>query len=226
MCVYFYFLDFVYATVYGDANFTMNVTSLTVGGFNQPAIARSLIELTGKAESGFCQRFLWLFPKPAYGKFSSYESIDENFIEKIGMSIKDHNSAMLIYNYISLVTVDLLASQWRRAMPGQRIEVTDYVFPTEPHQLQPFIKKHDEVTDQLEILAAKDDLLTGNQMYMYVHVFNHTARLNIHVHVKDLCLTVCCRCTKQVYGTNFASISCPAHFVSFGQGIMRRCSDF
>jgi hypothetical protein len=126
--------------VTGDANFSMNVTSLTVGGFNQPAVARSLIELTGKAESGFSQRFLWLFPKPVYGKFHTYTNIDDDFIEKI---------------------VDLLGGQWRRALPGRGMEVTDYIFPTELHQLRSFIEKHDRVTDQLEILAAKDDFLTG-----------------------------------------------------------------
>ena len=30
------------------------------------------------------------------------------------------------------------------------------------HQLQSFIEKHDKVTDRLEVLAGKDDLLTGN----------------------------------------------------------------
>ena len=69
----------------GDANFSINVTRLTVGGFNQPAVARSLIELTGKAESGFSQRFLWLFPKPVYGKFNTYENVDD-FILKISKS--------------------------------------------------------------------------------------------------------------------------------------------
>ena len=73
-------------TVTGDANFSIDVTSLTVGGFNQPAVARSLIELTGKAESGFSQRFLWLFPKPVYGKFHSYGKVDDDFIENIGKS--------------------------------------------------------------------------------------------------------------------------------------------
>ena len=61
------------------------VASLTVGGFNQPVVAHSLIELTGKAESGFSQRFLWLFPKPVYGKFHTYDSVDEEFVEMIGV---------------------------------------------------------------------------------------------------------------------------------------------
>ena len=66
----------------GDANFSMKTTSLTVGGFNQLAVARSLIELPGNAEKGVSQRFLWLFPRPVYGNFESLETIDTVFTEK------------------------------------------------------------------------------------------------------------------------------------------------
>jgi hypothetical protein len=76
--------------VTGDANFSMDVTSLTVGGFNQPAVARSLIEHTGKAESGFSQRFLWLFPKPVYGKYNSYGPMDVDFVEDIGTLYRNY----------------------------------------------------------------------------------------------------------------------------------------
>ena len=71
-------------TVTGEANFSIETTSLTVGGFNQPDVARSLIEVPGKAERGFSQRFLWLFPRPVHGKFDSYEMIDDEFVDKIG----------------------------------------------------------------------------------------------------------------------------------------------
>ena len=37
-------------------------TSLIVGGFNQPAVTRTLIELQGNAEKGPSQIFLWLYP--------------------------------------------------------------------------------------------------------------------------------------------------------------------
>ncbi len=67
----------------------MNRTSLTVGGFNQPSVARSLIELPGNAEKGLSQRFLWLFPKPVYGDFDSLEPIDTDFTDKIGMLLGD-----------------------------------------------------------------------------------------------------------------------------------------
>ena len=63
----------------------MKTTSLTVGGFNQPSVARSLIELPGNAEKGLSQRFLWLFPRPVYGNFDSLETIDTVFTGKIGM---------------------------------------------------------------------------------------------------------------------------------------------
>jgi hypothetical protein len=70
--------------VTGEANFSMDVTSLTVGGFNQPAVARTLIELPGNAEKGLSQRFLWLYPKPIYGKFETLEPVREEFTETIG----------------------------------------------------------------------------------------------------------------------------------------------
>ena len=59
----------------------MDITSLTVGGFNQPAVARSLIELPGNAEKGLSQRFLWLFPRPIYGKFETLEAVQQ---DKVG----------------------------------------------------------------------------------------------------------------------------------------------
>lgn len=73
----------IYA-VTGDANFSMSKTSLTVGGFNQPSFARALIEMPGNAEKGLSQRFLWIFPKPLYGKFDSLEPIRQDFSDKIG----------------------------------------------------------------------------------------------------------------------------------------------
>lgn len=69
----------------GDANFCMESTSLTVGGFSQPAVARSIIEQPGSSEIGLAQRILWLFPKPAYAKFSSLESVNQEFSDKLGM---------------------------------------------------------------------------------------------------------------------------------------------
>ena len=59
----------------------MSSTCLTVGGFNQPIIARSLF---GNEEKGLSQRFLWLFPKPLYGKFDSLEPMNKEFTDKKG----------------------------------------------------------------------------------------------------------------------------------------------
>ena len=61
-CVYvhvdmFTLLTIIY-TVSGDANFTRKYTSLTVGGFMQPSVARTLIEQANR-EKGFTQCYLW-----------------------------------------------------------------------------------------------------------------------------------------------------------------------
>lgn len=64
----------------------MKSTSLTVGGFNQPSVARRLIELPGNAEKGLSQQFLWLFPRPVYSEFDTLEPLDKVFTDKIGNS--------------------------------------------------------------------------------------------------------------------------------------------
>ena len=74
-----------YYSVTGEANFSMKSTSLTVGGFNQPTVARFLIELPGNAEKGLSQRFLWYFPKPVYGEFDTLEETDKEFTDKAGI---------------------------------------------------------------------------------------------------------------------------------------------
>ena len=84
MNIYYVFCNYNAILVTGEANFSMDVTSLTVGGFNQPAVARTLIGLPGNAEKGLSQRFLWLYPKPIYGKFETLEPVREDFIETIG----------------------------------------------------------------------------------------------------------------------------------------------
>ena len=62
--------------VTGDANFSMESTCLTVGGFSQPSVARVLIGQSGSAEVGLSQRFLWLFPQPSYSRFGTLEAVD------------------------------------------------------------------------------------------------------------------------------------------------------
>ena len=69
--------------VSGEANFIMTSTMLTIGGFTQPVLARSLIELPANSEKGLSSRFLWFFPNPLYGKFENLGKVDENFVAKI-----------------------------------------------------------------------------------------------------------------------------------------------
>ena len=60
----------------------MTSTSLTVGGFLQQGVARSLIEIPSNSEKGFSHHFLWLFPNPRYKKFSTLGEVDKEFLEK------------------------------------------------------------------------------------------------------------------------------------------------
>ena len=62
LCV---FAHFVMPTlVSGDANFAMEYTALTIGGFTQPPIAHSIIEMSGNVDKGLCQHFLWIQSLP------------------------------------------------------------------------------------------------------------------------------------------------------------------
>ena len=69
--------------VSGEAIFNMTSTMLTIGGFTQPGVARSLIELPANSEKGLSSQFLWFFPNPLYGKFENFGKLDENFVTKI-----------------------------------------------------------------------------------------------------------------------------------------------
>ena len=70
-----------YNRVTGEANFSMQRTNLTAGGFS---VAHFLTQLTGNAEKGLSQRYLWYFPKPVYGEFDSLEETDKAFTDKAG----------------------------------------------------------------------------------------------------------------------------------------------
>lgn len=61
----------------------MSSTSLTVGGFTQPGVARSLIDIPSNSEKGLSHRFLWLFPNPLYEKFETLGVVDSAFIMKL-----------------------------------------------------------------------------------------------------------------------------------------------
>lgn len=73
--------------VTGETNFTMPYTRLTVGAFTQPGLARSLIELPSNAEKGLSHQFLWVFPSPLFGKFSSLGEADKDFQRTMGKSV-------------------------------------------------------------------------------------------------------------------------------------------
>lgn len=73
--------------VSGEANFTMSLTRLTIGGFTQPGVARNLIEMPSNSEKGLSHRFIWLFPKPIYGKFDTLEAVNKDFSSQIGTKL-------------------------------------------------------------------------------------------------------------------------------------------
>lgn len=62
----------------------MSSTRLTIGGFTQPGVARDLIEMPSNSEKGLSHRFIWIFPKPLYGKFASLKNVDKKFSSHIG----------------------------------------------------------------------------------------------------------------------------------------------
>ena len=63
----------------------MDHTGLTIGGFIQPSVAKSLVEVQANVEKGLCQRFLWIVPKPAVVPFSELQQVDKDFTATIGM---------------------------------------------------------------------------------------------------------------------------------------------
>lgn len=65
--------------VSGEANFEMETTGLTLGGFIQPSVARNILEQQANAEKGLCQRFLWFVPKPTPVPFDELEKVDRDF---------------------------------------------------------------------------------------------------------------------------------------------------
>lgn len=82
--IYSYYSSIFYILVTGEANFAMPCTRLTIGGFTQPGIARALIELPSNAEKGLSHRFVWLFPKPLFGAFTTLGEVDKEFQESLG----------------------------------------------------------------------------------------------------------------------------------------------
>lgn len=62
----------------------MEHTGLTVGGFTQPVVVRTLIELQANIEKGLCQRFHWVVPKPVAIPPDEQQQVDREFSTAIG----------------------------------------------------------------------------------------------------------------------------------------------
>ena len=62
----------------------MHHTGLTIGGFTEPSVAHSLIEIPSNVENGLCHHFLWVVPKPASVGFNELEKVDTDFTICIG----------------------------------------------------------------------------------------------------------------------------------------------
>lgn len=80
----------------------MPTTRLTIGGFNQPAITRALIELPRNAEKGLSQRFLWLFPKPVCTAMKELEPINQGFYDAVGKANTNVLLIIFLNSYIKL----------------------------------------------------------------------------------------------------------------------------
>ena len=63
----------------------MKHTGFSLGGFIQPAPARTLLELNTSVEKGLCQRILWCVPKPTLASFMELEKVDRGFSAAIGI---------------------------------------------------------------------------------------------------------------------------------------------
>ena len=70
--------------VSGDADFAMSSTMITIGGFTQPGVARSIIEAPTNMDRGFSHHFLWFFPPTQYASFASLTEINQIFVDKLG----------------------------------------------------------------------------------------------------------------------------------------------
>ena len=88
----------MHITVSENANFHMERTALTVGGFTQPTVARALIELPASVEKGLTQRILWIIPRPSFAKFDTLELVEERFSLFIGKC----TATVCIYMYIAI----------------------------------------------------------------------------------------------------------------------------
>ena len=67
-----------------ECNFTMPLTSFTIGGFTQPMTASSIQCQSGSAEKGLSTRFLWVSPEPVFQSLDELGEVDEIFFDDYG----------------------------------------------------------------------------------------------------------------------------------------------
>ena len=87
VCVRLLYISVLLFIVGGEANFEMETTGLTVGGFIQPSIARNILDQQANAEKGLCQRFLWFVPQPTTVPFDELNKVNREFSASIGIYI-------------------------------------------------------------------------------------------------------------------------------------------
>ena len=139
--------------VSGDANFYMDRTALTVGGFTQPCVAKSLIQLPASVEKGLTQRFLWIIPKPSFAKFDTLELVDERFSVYLGGCFQNFNKIILIAINMHFI-VDQLASVWRASD-------NDVMTLAIPEDCEEFREYYDALQEKISQLSVRDELLSG-----------------------------------------------------------------
>ena len=67
---------------------------------------------------------------------------------------------LTVYNPYS--TVNVLAQLWRWEIPGKAVVQRVFKLPQEDSKMKIFIEKYDRNQQQLQTLAARNDLLSGN----------------------------------------------------------------
>ena len=178
--------DMFLPSVTGQANFCMERTSLIVGGFTQPSVARSIIEPHIGAERGFCQRFLWIFPKPIFGHLKTLSDDEDDVCLSVGkpcthpllvkqsvmvyMQVTLSISSYIInvkYNYVSpthngwlvveMELVDLLERIW---VDGGGEKPVDRMWLLRPESAD-FEDRFNKTQDNLDDVCGMDDFVTG-----------------------------------------------------------------
>ena len=159
----------------------MDRTSLTIGGFTQPAVARSLIELPANIEKGLSPRFLWIFPEPCYAKFATLQPYDQQFTQFLG-----NIPQKLIYFFgewgvWGYIAVCLLKKMWSPTnSPTHQLTI--------PKPCETFSKKYDTIQDQLRAISGVDELLAGRQFTLQtssLHNIPTLCKLLVLGHVAD-----------------------------------------